>query len=169
MADMNDRLDQWLRDAHAMETQAEAMLSAQAKRIESYPALGELVEQHLADTRSQRERLEVCLQRRSTSTSALKDTAGQATAFLQGVGGMMASDEIVKAIMASYAFEQMEIAAYRILITAAETAGDGETARVCQEIRREEEEMAALLMERIPEITQTYLARNEASLAEAKR
>tara|TARA_R100000049_G_C1878897_1_gene35970 strand:+ start:207 stop:329 length:123 start_codon:yes stop_codon:yes gene_type:complete len=32
-------LEDWLRDAHAMEKQAEEMLKAQAKRIEHYPAL----------------------------------------------------------------------------------------------------------------------------------
>jgi len=40
MADMDERLNQWLRDAHAMELQAEHMLNGLAGRIESYPELG---------------------------------------------------------------------------------------------------------------------------------
>nr|WP_205602592.1 DUF892 family protein [Chelativorans alearense] len=35
MADLNETLNQWLRDAHAMEEQAEKMLEAQAQRIEN--------------------------------------------------------------------------------------------------------------------------------------
>jgi len=34
-----DNLIDWLRDAHAMEQQAEKMLTAQAERLEHYPVL----------------------------------------------------------------------------------------------------------------------------------
>ena len=39
MANADEHLNQWLRDAHAMEQQAEEMLSAQASRLEHYPVL----------------------------------------------------------------------------------------------------------------------------------
>ena len=39
MATVDERLNEWLRDAHAMEEQAEQMLSATASRIENYPEL----------------------------------------------------------------------------------------------------------------------------------
>lgn len=169
MTDINDTLNQWLRDAHAMEEQAEQMLSSQASRIENYPDLAARIQQHISETRSQRERLERCLERRGASTSAMKDMTAKATAMMQGLGSMMAGDEVMKGTHASYAFEHFEIASYRILTAAAEAAGDTETARICEDICREEEAMASWLADRIPETTRTYLAREHAGLDEAKR
>jgi ferritin-like metal-binding protein YciE len=137
-------LDQWLRDAHAMEQQAETMLSSQAGRIENYPELKQRIEQHLRETQSQRERIETCLQRRGTSTSGAKDLAAKFTAMMQGLSGTVMGDEVAKGAMASYTFEHFEISAYKILIASAELAGDTETARVCKEICDEEERMAGL-------------------------
>lgn len=37
MASAQERLMEWLRDAHAMKQQAETMLSSLASRIENYP------------------------------------------------------------------------------------------------------------------------------------
>jgi len=71
--------------------------------------------------------------------------------------------------MASYAFENMEIATYRILSAAAREAGDVDTARVCDEICREEEAMAGFLEERLPEITRMYLTRVVVDSDNAKR
>lgn len=169
MADINERLDQWLRDAHAMEEQAEQMLGSQASRIESYPELASRIKQHLEETRSQRARLERCIERRGASTSTVKDMTAKVTAMAQGLTSMMAGDEVMKGALASYAFEHFEVASYRILTTAAEEAGDMETARICQEICREEEAMASWLFERLPETTRIYLQREDADREEAKR
>lgn len=169
MATMDDRLDQWLRDAHAMEQQAEQMLSAQASRIENYPELKVLIERHLTETQSQREKLEACLERRGSSSSGMKDMAGKFTAIMQGMGGVMAGDEVVKGIMASYVFEHMEIASYRILIAAAEAVDDAETAQVCEDICGQEEATASALAKLMPEVTRTFLSRDEDSRETAKR
>jgi len=55
---MNERLNTWLRDAHAMEKQPEKMLTAQAGRIENYPELKARLERHIDETKSQQARLE---------------------------------------------------------------------------------------------------------------
>ena len=39
MATARENLLDWLRDAHAMEQQAETMLNAQVERLEHYPEL----------------------------------------------------------------------------------------------------------------------------------
>jgi ferritin-like metal-binding protein YciE len=166
---MEQELNQWLRDAHAMEQQAETMLQSQASRIENYPELAAGVKRHLTETRSQRERLEQCLERRGTSASGMKDVAAKFTAMMQGVSGTIASDEIVKGAMASYTFEHFEISAYKALIAAAELAGDSETARVCGEICREEEAMAEQLSALLPKVATTYLQRSAMEMEEAKR
>ncbi|WP_011582828.1 ferritin-like domain-containing protein [Chelativorans multitrophicus] len=169
MADMDERLNQWLRDAHAMELQAEHMLNGLAGRIESYPELGTRIDQHIVETQSQKQRLEACLQRRGTSPSGMKDFAGQFTALMQTAGGVLAGDEVVKGLLAGYTFEHMEIGSYRILAAGAEAAGDMETARVCEEICREEEAMASWLLDHCREITQAHLMRHATESETAKR
>jgi ferritin-like metal-binding protein YciE len=63
----------------------------------------------------------------------------------------------MKASIASYAFEAMEISSYRILIETADHVGDHETKRVCEQILREEEAMAEWLKQNIPMLTRRYL------------
>ena len=99
-----ENLIDWLRDAHAMEQQAETMLEAQASRLEHYPTLRERIVQHINETQWQRRQLESCLSRHGSSPSILKDTGGKLAAFGQGVGGMMVSDEVIKGAMAGYVF-----------------------------------------------------------------
>lgn len=43
----------WLRDAHAMEKQAESMLESMVSRIDNYPELRARIEQHLSETKNQ--------------------------------------------------------------------------------------------------------------------
>jgi ferritin-like metal-binding protein YciE len=165
----NQYLDQWLRDAHAMEEQAETMLTSQVNRLEHYPQLRQKMEQHIKETQSQASRLEACLQRRGTSTSGAKDLAGKFTAMMQGLSGTVMSDEVAKGGMASYTFEHFEISAYRELSAAAEIAGDAETKRVCEEILKEEQAMADALYELLPTVTRTFLERAGTDDASAKR
>lgn len=162
MASAEERLMEWLRDAHAMEQQAETMLSTMAGRIEHYPELRERIELHLDQTRTQASMIESCIQRRGGDTSSLKDLAGKLMATGQGFGGIFMSDEIIKSAMASYTFEQMEMASYRVLIATSDHVGDAETSAICARILREEEEMAAWIWEYLPKVTRQYLAREEA-------
>lgn len=154
----------WLKDAHAMEKQAETMLSAMSSRIDSYPEVRSMLEEHLEETRSQAEQLERCIERLGGDTSTFKDLMGKFMASAQGMSGMFVSDEIVKGYMASYTFEHMEIIAYKVLIAAAELLNDGETASVCKSILAQEERMAARLSEFAPVATQQFLMRSETGL-----
>jgi ferritin-like metal-binding protein YciE len=85
--------------------------------------------------------------------------AGKMVAFGQGMSGMFVSDEIVKGAMASYTFEHMEASAYRVLIAAAEAAGDTQTKAVCESILQEELAMASDLERHLPDLTRRYLNR----------
>ncbi|MFP3343299.1 DUF892 family protein [Halomonas sp. SIMBA_159] len=152
-------LEDWLRDAHAMEKQAEEMLKAQAKRIEHYPALSARIEQHLHETEHQAEKLERVMNELGIDTSAMKDMGGKLTAFGQSIGGMMAGDEVVKGGIASYAFECFEIASYKALIASAEQANQPEVVRVCREILQEERAMAEWLDQHLDETTRSFLTR----------
>src|ERR687888_416203 len=116
MPETREWLVQWLRDAHAMEEQAETILNGQLSRIESYPALSERIRQHLDETRAQAARLEMCLEGLGEDTSTLKDAGGKLIAIGQSLSGIFAGDEVMKGSLASYTFEHMEIASYSILI-----------------------------------------------------
>lgn len=159
----------WLRDAHAMEQQAKAMLKDLVTRLEHYPKLRARVEDHLEDARRQQDMLKGCIERLGSSPSILKDLMGRVVAFGQSVSGMMASDEVVKGAMSTYVFTHMEIASYTILIAAAKAIGDKETQRVCEDILQREIEMAEWLRGYLPEVTRTYLMRSEHTATTVKR
>ena len=164
----NDHLNDWLRDAHAMEQQAETMLTAQAERLEHYPELRARIVQHIEETRGQQSILDGILTRRGVENSVLKDLGGKLAAFGQGVGGMMASDEVVKGAMAGYVFENLEIASYTSLIGAANAVGDTATVTACEEILVQEKAMATWLLNHLPQITAAFLTRSAMPGVEAK-
>lgn len=159
----------WLRDAHAMEEQAEAMLAAQAERIDNYPDLEQRIRQHLEETRGQSRRLKECLEGLGEGTSSLKDAGGKVMATAQAVGGAFAGDEIMKGSLVSYTFEQMEIASYTALIAAAEHLGETKVAQVCQQNLQEEIAMAEWLNSHLPGTTRDFLDRAAAGDPAAKR
>jgi ferritin-like metal-binding protein YciE len=165
---LNDNLNDWLRDAHAMEEQADKMLNAQAERLEHYPDLRARIVQHIEETRWQTSMLEECLSRRGISNSTLKDLGGKLMAFGQAVGGMTVSDEVVKGAMAGYVFENIEIATYTTLIAAATAAGDTATQSACEQILVQEKAMAAWLLEHLPQVTLAFLERAATPGATAK-
>src|SRR5439155_15657799 len=107
--------------------------------------------------------------RLNSSTSIAKTAAAKMMAVGQSLSGLFVGDEVIKGSMASYTFEHMEIAAYRVLIAAAERVGDDTTRRICEENLREEEEMAAWLGDNLEALTQQYLERKEHAPEMAKR
>ena len=161
MTHAKERLVQWMRDAHAMEKQAETMLTKEAQRIENYPELKSRVERHVEETRQQAQRLEKRIDELDGGTSAAKDTMASLMGMAQSMSGMFAGDEVLKGSLASYAFEHMEIASYKMLIATAEEAGDTETKRVCEQNLREEEAMASWLDEHLGSMTRQFIARED--------
>ena len=168
MASAEERLMEWLRDAHAAEQQAETMLSGTASRLENYPELKARIEQHIRETQRQADLVRGCIERRGGSTSMVKDAGGKMMALGQAMSGMFVGDEVMKGAIASYAFEAMEIASYKILVIAAQQVGDQETARICEQILQEEKAMADWLEQNLPMLTENYLMREETPGATAK-
>ncbi|WP_448206427.1 ferritin-like domain-containing protein [Azospirillum sp. sgz302134] len=170
MANSKESLTDWLRDAHAMESQAVEMLERQAERIKNYPEVLAKVQEHIQVSNRQADRLKQCLQRLGTDTSAIKTGVAMLIGNAQSLSGVITADEIVKAAIFNYSFEHFEIANYRSLIAAAEQVGEPEIARMLQQSLDEELEMAGWLEQRLPQLTKTYLERKEtAGVAEAKR
>lgn len=159
----------WVRDAHAMEKQAESMLEKMASRLEHYPDLKARLEQHIDETRQHQALVQSVIDRYDTSSSALKDTMGKLSAFGQAMGGMMAEDEVVKGAISGYVFENLEIASYTSLIAAAELVGDQEGARIFEQIREQEVAMADWALQHLPDVTEQFMVRSAADGVEAKK
>ena len=138
MTKADQRLMEWLRDAHAAEEQAETMLSHFADRLEHYPELKDRVNQHVKETQRQAEKLKECIERRNGSTSAMKVAGAKVMGLGQALSGLFVGDEVMKGALASRAFEAMEIASYQVLIKTAQQVGDSKTATVRGQILREE-------------------------------
>src|SRR5947209_416965 len=130
-----------LKNAHAMERQAQEMLERQADRMEEYPTLRSKVREHLAETKQQLARLESCLEDLGSSASTIKDAALAFGANVAAMGHAMAGDEVLKNTFASSALEHYEIAAYKSLLAMADAAGVA-VQELLQQSLREEERMA---------------------------
>lgn len=167
----------WLRDAHAMEKQAESMLESMASRIDNYPELRARIEQHLSETKNQIVQLETILDRNDISRSVIKDSMSKMAALGQSIGGIFPSDEggifpsdeIVKGSISGYVFEQFEIACYTSLLAAAKNAGDTASIPTIEAILNEEKQMADWLIQNIPQTTEKFLIRSETDGVEAKK
>lgn len=159
----------WLRDAHAMEKQAESMLESMAGRIDNYPDIRSRIQQHISETKQQITLLEEILDRNGISCSVLKDSMSKMAALGQSIGGMFPSDEIVKGSISGYVFEQFEIACYTSLLAAAKKAGDTASIPALESILNEEKQMAEWLINHIPQTTEQFLLRSDADGVEAKK
>ena len=159
----------WVKDAHAMEKQAESMLEKMASRLEHYPDLKLRIEQHIVETREHQTLVQSVIDRYSTSQSVLKDLAGKISAFGQSIGGVMVEDEVVKGAISGHVFEHLEIASYTSLIAAAQHLNDHESADIFSRIREQEIAMADLTLTHLPDVTEQYLVRSATPGVEAKK
>jgi ferritin-like metal-binding protein YciE len=143
-SDIDSQLNKTLADAHALEKQATRLLQA-AKQVTKDSEVASIFRAHLLQTEEHERYVSERLSARGRSPSKLKDIAAQAGAF--GMGGLVAAAPATPVRLASvaFAFENLEIAHYRILRRLAERAGDRETAEVAERILEQEEAAAELV------------------------
>jgi ferritin-like metal-binding protein YciE len=142
--DLEDQLDKYLADAHAIEEQAIQLLSKGSK-LAGEPGLAAVYEEHLEETEEHRRLLESRLEARGGKPSKLKDAALRLGALNWGAFFGAQPDTPAKLAAFSYAFEHLEIGAYELLRPTAERARDPETARVAERILSEERAAARRL------------------------
>ena len=150
-----------LHDAHAMENQALSIMKPQVSRIENYPEVAQRLEQHIAETEMQIQRLEQILDGFGESKSSLKDAALSFTGSMAAIGHTVAADEIVKNSFANYAFEHFEIAAYKSLLALSNQAGNSSATSLLTQNLDEELSMAQWLDQNIGPVTLKYAALRE--------
>lgn len=158
-----------LRNAHAVEKQALAIMTPQVERIANYPEVADRLRLHIDETHGQIARIDDILAGLDTSASTLKDAALSMSGGMAAIAHSVAGDEILKNSYANYAFEHFEIAAYRSLLTLAEDGGFTQATTALRQSLAEEEAMAAWIDQSLPDVTRRYARlRSEDGSSEAK-
>lgn len=154
--DIESELVNYLRDAHAIESQALQLLEA-GPGLAGSEALANAFREHLPQTEEHRRLVEERLRAHDSGPSRLQSIALRIGGL--NIGGFFGAQPDTPAKLAgfAFAFENLEIAAYELLRRVAERAGDPETAAVAQRILAEEHMAASA-------IAQTWDAAMDAAL-----
>ena len=112
-----------LRNTHAEERQSLQQMESQIKGLEHYPEYVRLLQDHIAVTRRQLERLDQALRDMGESPSTIKEAVTNLAGRIGATVHALAQDETLKNLYAGYAYQYHQIAAYRSLIVFAEKAG----------------------------------------------
>ncbi len=158
-SDRKEQYIKWLNDAYGMEQDISRTLDGQIDDLDDYPQLQEKIRDHKDITDQQAERLKRRIEELGAGTSRAKSFLAQIMGNIKGaMSEITPHDKAVKIAISLYATEQFEIASYDSLVAAANALGDEKTARMCQDIKREEEEMAKWAEKHIPQLTTQVLA-----------
>lgn len=147
----------WLRDAHAMEEQAEILFAGQAERLKKYTELSTKLKDEITFIKANQLLLSERLKQLGSSVSVVKDTLGKIMGFEQNMAGIMVNDEPVKGILALHTFTQMAIGSYKILVAATDAAGEAEIKKTCETILASTEKRAAWIEKELDAVTRTFL------------
>jgi ferritin-like metal-binding protein YciE len=150
-----------LRNAHAMENQAQEMLERQIDRTKDYPDVKKRLQDHLRETLQQKKRLEEALKKVDASPSAVKDAVLGFGANVMAMSHAVANDEILKNSFGNAALENYEIAAYKSLIALCEVAGVRGFVTELRHSLAEEERMAKWVYDNVESVTQQFAALEE--------
>ncbi|HEX7184538.1 MAG TPA: ferritin-like domain-containing protein [Thermoanaerobaculia bacterium] len=164
MKDPRETLLSWLNDAYSMERGQIQVLENHVNDVrDKNPEAFQKLAEHLEKTRMHADRVEQCVARLGGSTSSVKTAMGTIAGFFQGRSTGAAPDELVKNALSDYAAEHFEIACYRALIAGARALGQNEVVQICEEILRDEEDMARWLERQLPLMVQEYLGQTAAA------
>ncbi|HEY9720414.1 MAG TPA: DUF892 family protein, partial [Oscillatoriaceae cyanobacterium] len=152
--DFKNKLMGYIEDAWAMENQIAQVLEGQIKDLESFPEFQTRIRQHLEETKLHRKRMAERLSaygRQPTErlTSEIKGVVGgllgMATGALQG----MRADTLAREVRDDFVTENLEVAAYTMLIACARAFGDDETVQAAEANLREDIQMQRWLADRL--------------------
>jgi ferritin-like metal-binding protein YciE len=150
-----EELVKYLTGAHAMEEQSIKLLEA-GGHIAGDEEITRIYRAHLLQSHEHERYISERLQAHGASPSKVKDAVMKGAALGIGAIAGAAPDTPVKLAAAAFAFENLEIASYRLLHSLAERAEDTETVSVIERILEQEEAAAELVagtFERALEVT----------------
>lgn len=147
--DLDAQLSTYLADVHALEGQSKKLLE-KAGEMDLPEALSAAVAHHLEETEGHLERIERRLDDRGAAPSALKDAALRLGALNWGFFFGAQPDTPAKLAGFAYAVENLEVAAYELLLRVARRAGDEETVALAESILAEEKAAAKAVADQWP-------------------
>jgi ferritin-like metal-binding protein YciE len=146
MATLDEQLNAYLSDAHAIEEQALPQMRA-APDMAGDPQLAEAFRAHLAETERHEQLIRERLEARGGSPSRLKEAIFKAGGFAFVLFAKSQPDTPGKLMSHALSYEHLELAGYELLRRVAERAGDAETVAVARSIGEEERAMSERLEE----------------------
>lgn len=153
-----------LRNQHAVEEQAISLLSRQVERLENYPEMEARMRKHIDESKAQSQRLEELLSSIGASHSSLKDTGLSFMGNMAALAHTVAADEVIKNTLANFAFEHLEIASYKSLLTISDALGQSGAQAALRQSLGEEVDMAKWISENLADTTLRYLERSQAGV-----
>ena len=144
--DLGDQLDTYLADVHALEGQSQQLLE-KSKEMDVPESLRAALAHHLEETEGHLRKIERRLDDRGTTPSAIKDAALRLGALNWGVFFAAQPDTPAKLAGFAYAVENLEVAAYELLLRVAQRAGDQDTVTLAESILSEEKNAAKSVAE----------------------
>jgi ferritin-like metal-binding protein YciE len=157
MTTPQDTLISWLNDAYAMEKSLIQVLENHANDAKDHPDMRSKILEHIEATKRHADAVRQCIERLGGSVSSAKAAMGTASGFFHGLSTEATPDELVKNVLADFASENFEIAAYKALIEAARIAGRDELIPTFEQIIRDERDMASWLDRNLGKTVESYM------------
>jgi ferritin-like metal-binding protein YciE len=147
--DLGETLNTYLADVHALEGQSKKLLE-KSRELDVPEALRSALDHHLRETEGHLEKIERRLDDRGATPSAIKDAMLRLGALNWGAFLAAQPDTPAKLAGFAYAVENLEVAAYELLLRVARRAGDGDTATLAESILGEEKAAAKSVADQWP-------------------
>jgi ferritin-like metal-binding protein YciE len=137
---LQEQLQKYLTDVHAIEVQALAQMRS-APKLAGAPDFAQIFEDHERETEEQLRLVEGRLEAQGATPNRLKDVVAHVTGKGMTLFAKLNPDTPGKLAAHAHSYEAMEEAAYEQLWRIAERAGDSETADVARAILEQEKAM----------------------------
>ena len=165
MSDLNTTTTVYLtglRNQHAVETQAIGTIQNELPRMTAYPDLHAQMQREKDRSVEQAARLDRLLAKHGTKASLAKEAVTGTVATVAGFAHSLASDEVLKDVLAAVGFKAYEIGSYKVLITLAQAIGALDDVAVLEQSMKEEQEMGDWLGSHLPGFVHAYLRQQAA-------
>jgi ferritin-like metal-binding protein YciE len=147
--DLDEQLNTYLADVHALEGQSQKLLE-KGKEMDVPEVLRAALAHHLVETEGHLRKVERRLDDRGATPSAIKDAMLRLGALNWGAFFGAQPDTPAKLAGFAYAVENLEVAAYELLLRVARRAGDEETVALAESILGEEKAAAKTVADQWP-------------------
>lgn len=147
--DLGEQLNTYLADVHALEGQSLKLLE-KGKEMDVPEVLRAALAHHLMETDAHLQKIERRLDDRGSTPSATKDAMLRLGALNWGAFFGAQPDTPAKLAGFAYAVENLEVAAYELLLRVARRAGDEETVAMAESILVEERKAAETVADQWP-------------------